>query len=75
VASWISADLRLSVANVSDPYQAGIQDLWSFGAAALGRLRFSDEASLLLVFEENANRFRRGDLRGYAVFDWKVPFE
>ncbi|HWV37750.1 MAG TPA: hypothetical protein VN033_04650 [Vulgatibacter sp.] len=72
--SWISADLRLSVANVSDPYQAGIQDLWSFGAAALGRMRFTDDMALLLVVEENANRFRRGDLRGYAVFDWRVPF-
>ena|GEM_PF-1000033 len=72
--SWISADLRLSVANVSDPYQAGLQDLWSFGAAALGRMRFTDEISLLLILEENANRISRGDTRGYAVFDWRIPF-
>lgn len=69
-----AVDLRLSVANVSDPNAAGLQDLWSFGAALIGKVALSDEASLTLVVEENANRIVASDLRGYAVLDWRTLF-
>jgi hypothetical protein len=67
-------DLRLSVANVSDPNARGLQDLWSFGAAAIGRLELSEEATVSLILEENANRVVQSDFRGYAVLDLRTIF-
>lgn len=68
-------DLRLNLANVSDPYSPGLQDVWSFGAALLGRARLSEITSLVLVVEENVNRFKDSDLRGYALLDVRTAFE
>ncbi len=67
-------DLRLSLANVSDPNAAGLSDLWSVGAALLGRLKLSEEATVTLVVEENVNRVTASDLRGYAVLDLRTMF-
>lgn len=67
-------DLRLTAANVSDPNAPGLDDLWSFGAALIGRVGLSEEASLTLIVEENVNRTVASDLRGYAVLDVRTMF-
>lgn len=69
-----AVDVRLSVANVSDPNAAGLQDLWSVGAAAIGRVELSEEATVSLIVEENTNRLVASDLRGYAVLDLRTIF-
>ena len=67
-------DLRLNLANVSDPNAVGLQDLWSFGAAVIGRIVLSDEATVTVVIEENTNRVVTSDLRGYATLDLRTIF-
>lgn len=67
-------ELRLSFAHVSDPYSVNLQDIQSMGMALLGRARLTEETSLLLVVEENFNRFKASDLRGYAVLDVRTMF-
>ena len=67
-------DLRLNLANVSDPNAVGLQDLWSFGAAVIGRIVLSDEATVTVVIEENTNRLVTSDLRGYATLDLRTMF-
>lgn len=67
-------DLRLSVANVSDPNAPGLEDLWSLGTALIGRIGLSEEATLTLIVEENTNRLVTSDLRGYAVLDVRTMF-
>ncbi len=67
-------DLRLSVANVSDPNAPGLSDVWSLGTALIGRIGLSEDASLTLVVEENVNRLVVSDLRGYAVLDVRSMF-
>ncbi len=67
-------DARVSVAQVSDPYQAGLQDLWSLGLAAVGTFRLSEKVSLVVIGEENSNRYTESDLRAYAILDVRADF-
>lgn len=67
-------EVRLSYAQVSDPWGSTAGDLQSMGVAALGRAQLTETTSVLLIVEENFNRFKASDLRGYAVLDVRAIF-
>lgn len=75
VAGWNALDLRLSVANVDDPTQPALRDLWSTSAALLSRNRITEEAELLLIGEGAVNRYSQPDLRAYAALQLQADFQ
>lgn len=74
VPGWNALDARLSLANVDDPYQEALGDLWSTSLALISRNRITDEAEVLVIGEGAVNRYSQPDLRAYAVLQLQAEF-